>query len=274
MKARALRGAAVLASLLLACVAVRAQSDSAPWQVEAGVGADHLSSGAPGWSQLDLSLRRQWAPRRLGELSLRRTRRSGLADEELGALVGLPLDSQWSAAVAATLSPSHHVLARGGARIELARAFDAGWVASALFARRLYSDAGNSQVGVGVERYVGAWRLAAALGQTRLDGGGSAGNLRLQLDHYFDGERGRASVILARGRELEGLPATALAPADAIDQRVSTLAVTGVWPLAPAWALTGEASRVRHDDVQRRSGAVAGAPYLRSGVRLGVRHDF
>lgn len=274
MTPRALRGAAMVASMLLVCSAVQAATEPMPWQVEAGVGADRLSSGAPDWRQFDLSLRRQLAPRSAGELSLRRTRRSGLGDEELGASIGLPLDAHWSATLAATLSPSHRVLARGSGRIELARAIDGGWVASATFGRRLYSDGGNSQWGVGVERYVGAWRLAAALGRTRLDGGGTAGNVRLQLERYFDAERGRAGLILARGRELEGLPATALAPADLIDQRVTTLALTGVWPLAAAWALTGQASRVRHDDVQRRGGAVAGAPYHRSGVRLGVRHDF
>ena len=272
--APAWRGAVVVASLLLAGTAVAAATDPTPWQIEAGVGADRLSSGAPGWSQFDLSLRRQYGPRSVAELSLRRTRRSGLGDEEIGAAVGLALDSHWSATLGASASPSHRVLARGSGRVELARALEGGWVASASFGRRLYREAGNSQWGLGVERYVGAWRLAAALGQTRLDGGGTAANARLQLDRYFAAERGRVGLILARGRELEGLPATALAPADAIDQRVTTLALTGVWPLAPAWALTGEASRVRHDDVQRRSGAVAGAPYHRSGVRLGVRHDF
>jgi len=268
------RTAGRIAGLLLAAAALPATADTSPWQVEAGVGVDHLSNGAPDWRQVDLSLRRQLVPRSVAELSLRSTRRSGLTDEELGAAVGLPLDRRWSLALAATLSPSHRVLARGSARLELTRDLDHGWVAGANFGRRLYSDGGNSQWGLGLERYVAAWRVATGVGQTRLDGGGAATNLRLQLDRYFADERGRIGVIVASGRELEGVPAVPGANADLIDQRVRTLAVTGAWPLAPAWALTAEASQVRYSDIQRRSVAVASAPYRRSGVRLGVRHDF
>ena len=274
MRARAGRVVRVVAGLLLAAAAVPATAATWPWQVEAGIGADHLSSGAPDWRQLDLSLRRQLAPRSVAELSLRSTRRSGLTDEEIGAALSLPLDPRWGLALAATLSPSAKVLARGSGRVELTRALDEGWVAGASFGRRLYSDGGNSQWGLGLERYIAAWRLAGAIGQTRLDGGGAATSLRLQLDHYFADERGRIGVIVASGRELEGVPATPSTRADLIDQRVRSLAITGVWPLAPAWALTAEASQVRHDDIRRRSTGVAGAPYQRSGVRLGVRHDF
>lgn len=261
-------------ALALAFAAAPVAAASLPWQIEAGVGADHLSSGAADWRQLDVSLRRQLAPRSVGELSLRSIRRSGLSDAELGAALGLPLDPRWSLALAATLSPSPKLLARGSGRVELTRALDDGWVAGASFGRRLYSEAGNSQWGLGLERYVAAWRLAAAVGQTRLDGGGAATSLRLQLDRYFADERGRLGIILASGRELEGLPAAPGVSADVVDQRVRTLAITGAWPLAPAWALTAEASHVRHDDIQRRSGAVASPPYQRNGVRLGVRHDF
>jgi YaiO family outer membrane protein len=245
------------------------------WQVEAGAGVDHLSNGAPNWSQFDFALRHRFAPRSQAELSLRRTRRSGLSDEELGAAIALPLDAQWSAALAATASPSHKVLARAGGRVELSRAFDGGWVAGAVLGRRLYEAGGNTLLAFGVERYVEAWRFAAQVGQTRLDAGGAtAASARLQVDRSFDAERGRVGLIVAQGRELEGVPATLLTGAEVIDQRVATLALVGVWPVAPAWALTWEASHVRYDELRRRSGAIAGAPYRRSGVRLGVRHDF
>jgi YaiO family outer membrane protein len=271
--AAALRGAA-LAIAGWACGSVAALETPA-WQVEAGAGADHLSNAAPNWRQLDFSLRHRFAPRSRIDLDLRHTQRSGLSDTELGAAVSLPIDAQWSAALALAHSPTQRVLARAGARLELSRAFGAGWVGSGVLGRRVFAVGGGSSLAaIGVERYLDAWRGAVQIGQTRLDGGGTAANLRLQIDRSFDGERGRVGVILARGRELEGLPATASAAADVIDQRVGTLALVGTWPLAPAWALTGEASHLRYDDARRRSGAPAGAAYQRSGVRLGVRHDF
>jgi YaiO family outer membrane protein len=255
-------------------VSVAVAADPA-WQVEAGAGGDHLSNDAPNWSQFDLALRHRFAPRSLAELNLRRTRRSGLTDEELGGVVALPLGTEWSASLAAAASPSHNVLARYGGRLDVGRSFDGGWVASAVLGRRLFEADGNTLVGIGVERYVGVWRFAAQFGQTRLDGGaGSAGNTRLQVDHSFDAERGRVGLILAQGRELEGIPATPTSAADVIDQHVASVALVGVWPLAPAWALAWDLSHVRYDDLRRRSGVPAGAPYERSGVRLGVRHDF
>ncbi|MES2958165.1 MAG: YaiO family outer membrane beta-barrel protein [Pseudomonadota bacterium] len=260
--------------LALGALAVPAAAQPA-WQVEAGAGIDHLSSGAPNWNQFDLALRHRLGPQSQVELSLRRTRRSGLTDEELGAAVGLPLGTDWSASLAAAFSPSHRVLARAGGRVELARRLGDGWVASGIFGRRVYEVGGNSSVGVGVERYVDVWRFAAQLGQTRLDGGGgTAASARLQVDRSFAAERGRVGLILAHGRELEGVPGTPTSAADVIDQRVATLALVGIWPLAPAWALSWEASHVRYDDLRRRSGALASAAYQRSGVRLGVRHDF
>jgi YaiO family outer membrane protein len=132
------------------------------WQFEGGAGADHLSNGAPNWSQVDLALRHRFAPGSLAELSLRRTRRSGLTDEELGGLVAFPLDADWGASLAAAASPSHQVLARFGGRAELARRFDGGWVASAVLGRRLYEADGNSLLALGIERYVEAWRFAAS----------------------------------------------------------------------------------------------------------------
>lgn len=272
------RALAVGAGLLASLPCIAAEPAAPTWQVEVGAGADHLSSAAPNWNQVDLALRHRFAPRSVVELNLRRTRRSGLDDTELGGAVALPLGEAWQASLGATFSPSHEALPRQGARVELSRSMAGGWVASAALARRRFDvgsvGSGTTQIALGVERYVDAWRFAAAFGSTRLDGGGSAGNLRLQVDRSLANERGRIGLIVARGRELEGVPATLLAPSDVVDQRVDTLALVGVLPLADRWALTGEASHVRNSDLRRRSALPAGAPYQRSGARVGVRRDF
>ena len=272
------RALAAGAGLLASLPGLAADTAAPAWQVEVGAGADRLSSAAPNWHQVDLALRHRFAPRSVVELNLRRTQRSGLDDTELGGVVALPLGEAWQASLGASFSPSHEVLPRQVARLELSRSFEGGWVASVAMARRRFEvgsvDSGTTQVALGVERYVDAWRLAAAVGSTRLDGGGSAGNLRLQLNRSFADERGRIGLIAARGRELEGVPATLLAPSDVVDQRVDTLALVGVLPLTDRWALTGEASHVRNSDVRRRSALPAAAPYQRNGARIGVRRDF
>ncbi len=283
--ARLRHPAALLAAMGGACCVSLAQTPAdagapsgTPWQVEVGAGADHLSGGTAGWRQVDLALRHRFAPRSLVELAVRGARRGGADDIELAGLLTLPLGGIWQGTLVASASPSHEALPRHVARLELARSFDGGWVASVHLARRRFEvgpvDSAITQVGVAMERYVGAWRGAVAVGSTRLGGGGHAANLRLQLDRSFAAERGRIGLIVARGRELEGVPATLAAPSDVIEQQVRTLALVGTLPLADRWALTGEASHVRNSDLRRRSGLPAGAPVQRSGARLGVRFDF
>ena len=258
--------------------AAAASAQSTPWQVEGGVGGDRLSGGRESWSQVDFALRHRWAARSVAEISLRQTRRSGQDDSEVAALGALPLDANWNASVAASLSPTHRALAREGMRLELARALADGWVAQMGLTRRLYRSGGvadgNRQLTLGMERYAGPWRWAVAVGQTHLDSGGGAGSLRMQLDRSFADERGRIGIIAATGREVEGVAATASAPADLIDQRVNSVALVGTWPLAPAWALTGELATVHYSDAQTQSATPTGAPYRRNGLRIGVRHDF
>ncbi len=276
--------AALLGALISASCAAVAQTDTTArvpaWQVEAGVGADHLSSGAPGWRQADLALRHRFAPRSLFELGLRGTRRGVADDTEVAALVSLPLGrgSAWQGTLGASLSPSHEALPSQTARLELARSFEGGWVAGATLSRRRFevgtADSGSTQIGLGLERYLGAWRGAVTVGSTQVDGSGRAANVRLQIDRSFAAERGRIGLIVARGRELEGVPATLLAPSDVVEQRVDTLALVATLPLAERWALTGDISHVRNSDLRRRSGLPAGSPVERSGARLGVRFDF
>lgn len=269
---------ALLALLVGATLPSRA-ADTPPWRLEATAGTELLSSGAPSWSDLEVSLRRSWTARRLAEGSLRRAERAGRVDLQWGALVALPLSARWSATLAAAVSPSHHFLPSASARAELAHAFDGGWVAQGGLSRRLYDPgsgaaSGSSQWTLGGERYAGAWRWAAAWSRTRLNGGDTSGGARLQLDHYFAGERGRLGLVLARGRELEGVPAGTGVAADLLDQRVRSVAVVAAGPLARNMALTAELNRTRIDDVRRRSGAGGAPPARRDGLRLGVRHDF
>jgi YaiO family outer membrane protein len=267
--ARGLEGCVALA-LALAFSAASAQADEPPaWRWELGAGADHLSGAAPGWRQVDLQAAVRLAPRQVIEGGLRRTSRGGGDDTEWSLGASTPLDAQWTLAAAATASPTHRVLPRTGLRVEAMRALAQGWVVSGQGAWRDYAGAASSQqFGLGVERYVGAWRWSGALGRTRLAGAGNTSAWRAQLDRYFAEERGRIGLLLAQGRELEGVAG------DVLDQRVSTVALLLTQPLAPGWALVGELQAVRNADGRLQQAGSPVASSRRQGLRLALRHGF
>jgi YaiO family outer membrane protein len=249
---RALLAAALLVLPALAC---------AQWQVELGAGHERVRGGAD-WSQIDLALRRQLAPRNSVELSARKTRRYGRDDHELGLGGSLAVGSDWTANAAFTTSPTHEVLPRWSLAAGAQRAFGGGWVVGAEARSTRYTADRADALRLNVERYfggadVGAWRAALSLGATRLQGASTAGAGRIQLDRYF-GERGRIGLLLARGDEAERDELGQLAVND-----VRSVVLLGRWPLDDRWALTGEWGHHR-----------VGAVHRRNGGRLGVQFDF
>lgn len=227
------------------------------WQAELGAGADHLSGGRPGWRQTDAALRHRFASRASLEVNARATERFELRDREFGAAVAAPLGGDWSGSLFAATSPTHRVLPRGHAGAQLQRGFGGGWVLGGVLRRTRYDSAGTTGTTLGIERYAGAWRAAAAWIHTRVDGGISTDAARLQLDRYF-GERGSLGVIVASGREIDDVGVSELTVS-----RVESIALVGRWRMSERWALVGDAGSHR-----------VGTFYRRNGGRLGVQLDF
>ncbi len=264
-------GAALAASLAIAAAAAPAQP---AWEAEAGLGHERLSDGAPAWRQADLALRHRFAPRALAELGLRRAERYGTADTELALGASLPLDARWTLGLRATAVDAPRFLPRHGLAGEATLALDGGWVAGAGLGRNRYASlgappTGTSQLRLGLERYVGAWRLAGGWTRARLDGGETGDGLRLQADRYF-GDEARLGLLVASGEELES------APGGVLSTRVHSLVVIGRWPLGEGWALVGDLGRTRVGAASRRAGgdAPAGPGRSRSGGRIGVQRGF
>jgi YaiO family outer membrane protein len=231
-----------------------------------------LDNGSPDWRQLDLALRHRSAPERVNEIGLRRVERYGQRDAELSAGVSLPLGTDWGLALRASLADGAF-LARAAGQVDLTRRLADGWVLGAGLGRGLYAPEGGIASGTttlrgSVERYVGAWRLAAGASHARLDGGHGASALRLQVDRYF-GDDSRVGLIVARGDELE------YDPQGVLSSRVGAVALVGRWSFATGWALAGDLGRTTVRDVERRGGSGGSAPgYRRSGGRLALQREF
>ncbi len=265
-------------ALALAAAAAAAAAQTPPLRTEVTVDAAHesLSNGSPDWREAGIAARLRWAPHALAEAGIRRVQRYGETDHELAFGVALPLDERWSATARATVVDGPNFLPRLGAGFDLSRSLPDGWVASGGWGRNLYASpgvapSGTTSLRLGVERYVGAWRFAGDWNRARLDGGVTADGIRLQVDRYF-GDDGRIGLLWARGDELEN------APGGFLSTRVRTLVLTGRWPLAAGWRITGELGQARVGGAVRRQGLETAAPsgpgYHRNGVRVGVERAF
>ncbi len=231
---------------------------AADWQAEAGAGRETLTGGRAAWTQVDAALHHQFSETTRVGLQARRTERFGFTDNELGASLGTRFDADWSAGFTAAASGTHQILPRWHLGGEVQRRLGDGWVLGAGLRHTRYDLDSASALSISVERYVGAWRLAATASQTRLQGASSAAAGRLQVDRYFLGERAKLGLIVAAGRELDNLGAGTI-----LVSNVESFALLGQWPLAAGWAVLGDVGAHRH-----------GSLYRRSGGRLGVRLDW
>jgi YaiO family outer membrane protein len=261
------------AGLALLCAA--ASAAPLPWQVETGVGVETLDNGSPDWRQLDVALRRRFDDGATAEVALREAQRYGRTDREL-ALGGLwNIGPDATVSLRGTTAGAANFLPRQSVAIDATQRLLDGWVASIGLVRNRFEgidspSTGTTLLRLGIERYAGAWRLAGGLTQARLDGGASAMGWRLQADRYV-GEAGRVGLLVAGGEELEK------DPAGVISTQVNTFVLLARWPVAPGWALTGEAGSTHVSNIVRRvDGASLSLPggYQRSGVRIGVQHEF
>ncbi len=249
-------------ALLAILLALAPPAHAASSQIEFGIGAETLGNGFAPWRETGLALRHEWAPRAQVELTVRATERFDRHDEEIGIGVSATLADGWSATLAASASPSHAILARSSFSAGLGHVLGNGWVLGGALRSTHYERDRANAASATLERYFGSaaageWRASATVVATRLAGVASSAALRVQIDRYW-GERGRLGLLVAGGREIENLGAGALLVAD-----VSSVAVTGRWPIASGWSVVGELGRHRF-----------GSRYVRSGGRLGVQLDY
>lgn len=236
-----------------------AQSAAAAAEVEVGYRHELLTRG-PDWRELSVGA--GWrAPGQAGlEVAVRSLERFGLRDLDLGASGSAPLGPRWTVAGEASASPQHRFVPAFTGGASLQRTLGSGFVGSGGVRWSRYDgEAGITDVGVGslgLESYWGAFRLGWTGYLATLEGDWSASNA-VVWDFYY-GDRDRAGVILAAGREIEstGGPAP-------IVSTVLAAALRGRHGFGGEWALTYELGIQRQGDL-----------YTRGGARIGLRRRF
>lgn len=226
-------------------------------EIEATASRETLSKGLPAWTSHQLLIEHHQADRQVLYGGWRDTSRFGLRDDEIHGGAYLPLGSALLWQIEAGVSETHRVLARHYGQLTANFQLAPGW-GIYCGGRRSSYDAGNTSVfNLGAERYLGNDRFAYTLFAGGPDGAATVSSHRLQWTRHY-GDRRWVGVSLAEGREAERIGSGTF-----VTTRVASLALAGQHEFARAWSLVWEAGRQNQGDL-----------YTRSGVRLGLRHEF
>jgi len=161
-----------------------------------------LSNNPNDWTDTQLELVRQFAPRKLLIGRVTGSERFGLHDNTLGLSGYYPLGERTTAYAEATASDTHRVLARDSLHLQLARSLPQGWGASAGLRHVTYNTTVVDIADLTLERYFSDYRVALTAYPSHSQVAGSAASYRLQFSRYY-GEANNIQLAIVRGIEVD-----------------------------------------------------------------------
>ena len=175
------------------------------WTLVAGAGHDRLDNGQPSWNQLFTTASRdmEWGRYRFG---VSRDSRFNEADLTLSLGADLSMWSDWTAGLDVAVAPDpafQSELAYGG---YVGHALPDGWLLNLRYLRREYPAATVGSLVASVEKYIGDFRIAYALGSSHLHGAGDSLSHRLTGTWYYS-DRASIGLNIYTGEESEAIGA-------------------------------------------------------------------
>lgn len=239
--------------LAAACAAPFACAQDGTTTVRLAGTHEQLDNGTRDWRETSLGLQFGFAPRQVLDLSLARTSRFGLRDNQFAASYSMPLSDALTATLEASASDTHRVLARHALGGQLQYEFAKGWLAHGGLRTTSYDSATVNQALASLERYIGAFSVAATWRPTHAYGTTSHG-AELRASRYY-GERNAVTLILAGGREAASVPGGVSLTG------VRSAALTGRHWFDRHWAATWAIGHTRQGNLYSRDGITIGAQY-------------
>ena len=248
-----------LALLLAPPISLAAElSKEAASEIELGLGRDMLDKGYENWNDAYLSGAHRFGERHSVFGRLRQIRHYGQHDREISGGYYYPLGEAWTALIEASVSPGHNVLPKNTLLGQLQKSFGDGWGAHAGYRRSWYNTESASLIMLTGERYWSDYRAAYTLYLGKLPGAATAPSHRGQINYYYS-NRSAFTLGYAKGRQVESLGSGL----GLLTNDVTSISLSGLHWLSPAWGISYEAIRERQGDL-----------YTRKGVRVGLRHAF
>ena len=246
---------AALTSSLATIMPAIADTAVAQTQVELSAESSRLSNGSPDWQELSLRINQQRGQRNVKELTLAQTSRFGLDDQQISGVYATPLTDRLTATLAASVSPSHRILARHGIDGALQYEFAPAWLVHAGLASKRYDSVSVNQASLMLEHYFSsfsasaAWRPVRALGVSS-----SSTELR---GYYYYRDNSYIGVIVSTGQEATSVNASTVLLAD-----VRATALLGRHWLSRQWAISYAITSTRQGSFYNRNSVRLGAQYL------------
>jgi YaiO family outer membrane protein len=227
------------------------------WETEVGGGYEYLNHGYRDWSSSYVGIRRSEPDRvvygRAAELN-----RFGLTDAALTLGATQKFLDRWTASFETYDSPTGHFIPQwsllGGLR------YQTDWPLGIEvgFRHSSYRNISNEIGTIGVDSYLGQFRVAPTLYMSQLQG---AGGLKfsglLDVSWYF-GDRSNIGIMLGYGTQ-----PIILAPGIYRNDEVQTYLVKGLYEISGPWAIYFDGGVI-----------VQGQSYTRSGANVGLKYQF
>ncbi len=178
--------------------------DSAEWTIIVGASRENLDNGLPAWSQQFVEISREqdgWGRYRIGLARDKRFENSDLAVSLGGDFF---FASGWSAGLDIAFVDRPNFQPDLGYSGYVSRSLQEGWVVNLRYRRREYESATVSAAISTIEKYIGDFRFAYALGVSRLHGASNSLNHGLTMNWYYN-DRSSIGVNLNAGEETEAI---------------------------------------------------------------------
>lgn len=229
-------------------------------QVQFNYTYESLTKNFGAWRNASLDVSHRFDSRQMLYGAVRETERVGQRDRE--AMIGFyqPLGKRWAVLAETNASPTHNVLPKWSALIQVERSFAAGWNVQTGYRRTNFNTARVNLGTIGAEKYWGNYRAAYTLYVNNLEKAGTSAAHRLQFNRYYGEQTSTIGISLAAGRELESLGA---ARGGVLRTDVQSVAISGYHWFGRNWGTNYVLTLHRQ-----------GSLYWRRGLTLGLRYQF
>lgn len=191
------------------------------WSLLAGLGYQRLSNGLPSWDEQFVEIAREhdrWGRYRAGV-----ARNARYDDSDISILLGgdVSFASHWLAGLSTTFASDPVFQPELEWNANVGRTLSAGWVVGLGYRHREYQDTAVSSVTGTVEKYIGDYRVAYAMGSSRLPDAPTLLHHGLTVNKYYD-NGSRLGITLSSGKEAE-----VIGPGQVLETSVRGLSLNG-----------------------------------------------
>lgn len=174
------------------------------WTLLLGGTHEDLDNGLPSWGRQFVELSRHANDRQSYRVGIARDTRFDNSDFSIAVGADMRLESAWSTGIDLSMSGAANFQPKLGYSAYIGRSLREGWALNLRYRRREYDSATVGSSIATVEKYIGAFRLAYAIGLSRLHGATTSTSHSATANWYYS-DHSSVSVNFSAGEEAEAI---------------------------------------------------------------------